>query len=155
MAAWNSFSYISTRALHSFRSFARWRSQPPPAYLCCPRPPSHQTSSLTSVSQVTALQFLPQSRPFWPYGTHPFFQHGIYFINKGTKNQKFRDGVCKKRILSKRFWAKNFHTQITIKYCYGFISLQRLYNFVHTMQSLICVVCWCNLLCSENSMTKN
>ena len=40
MAAWNSFSYMCTRALHSFRSFA----QPPPSSLCCLRPPSHHPS---------------------------------------------------------------------------------------------------------------
>ena len=72
MAAWNSFSYICTRALHSFRSFA----QPPPSYLCCQRPPSHHSSSLTSVSLVPVLHWLQPSTPFWPYELiHEFFPH--------------------------------------------------------------------------------
>ena len=70
MAALNSFSYLYIRALRSFRSF----TQPPPSFLCCPRPPSHQPSRLTSVSLVLAIHLLP-STPFWPYGTHPFFPH--------------------------------------------------------------------------------
>ena len=49
--------------------------QPPPSFLCCPRPSSHHPSSPTSVSLVAALNLLPQSSPFWPYGTHPFFPH--------------------------------------------------------------------------------
>ena len=32
-------------------------------------------SSLISVSLVPDLHLLPPSAPFWPYGTHPFFQH--------------------------------------------------------------------------------
>ena len=45
------------------------------SFLCCPRPPSHHPSSLTLVSLVPALHFLPLSTPFWPYSTHPFFEH--------------------------------------------------------------------------------
>ena len=52
MAAWNSFSYKCTRALHSFRSF----TQPPPSFLCCPRPPSHHSSSQPNLG-------LPRTRP--------------------------------------------------------------------------------------------
>ena len=37
MAAWNSFSYICTRTLNSFRSL-RIGEQPPPSFLCCLRP---------------------------------------------------------------------------------------------------------------------
>ena len=36
-------------------------AQPPPSFLCCPRPPSHHPSSLTSVSLVPALHLLPHS----------------------------------------------------------------------------------------------
>ena len=71
VAMWNSFSYICTRALHSFRSFV----QPPPLFLCCLRPPSHHPSSLTSVSLVPGLHWLRPSLPFWPYGTHSLFPH--------------------------------------------------------------------------------
>ena len=62
------------RALHSFRSFAAL-TRSLPRYSCCPRPPSHHPSSLTSVSLVPALRLLPSTTPFWPYGTHPFFPH--------------------------------------------------------------------------------
>ena len=50
-------------------------AQPPLSFLCCPRPPSQNSSSLTSVSLVPALHLLPPSTPFWPYDTHPFFSH--------------------------------------------------------------------------------
>ena len=71
IAMWNSFSYIWTRALHSFRSFI----QPPPSFLYCLRPPSHRPSSLTSVSLIPVPHWLWPPTPFWPYGTHPFFKH--------------------------------------------------------------------------------
>ena len=46
MAAWNSFNYICTRALHSFRSFGKpWLS-----FFCCLRPSSHHPSSLILAS---------------------------------------------------------------------------------------------------------
>ena len=48
IAAWNSFSYICTRALHSFLSFADCRAAST-VILCCPRPHSPHPSSLTSV----------------------------------------------------------------------------------------------------------
>ena len=35
-----------------------------------------------------------------------------------------------------------------------FITLQRLYNYVDTIQSMNGIVCWYNLLCFENNMTK-
>ena len=73
MAAWNSFSYICTRALHAFRSFIV--AQPPPSFLFCLTPPSHRQSSLTSVSLVPVPHWLRPSTPFWPYDTHPFFPH--------------------------------------------------------------------------------
>ena len=49
--------------------------QPPPSFLCCARPPSHNPSSLTSVSLVPVPHLLLPPTPFWPYGTHPLFQH--------------------------------------------------------------------------------
>ena len=77
MAALNSFSYICTRALHSFRSFA----QPPQSFLCCLTPPSHHPSSLTSVFLVLVPHWLRPSTPYWPCGNHPFFPHGILVNN--------------------------------------------------------------------------
>ena len=74
MAAWNSFSYIWTRALHAFRSFAIV-VHPPPSFLCCLRPPSHHPSSITTAFLVPVPHWLPPSTPFWSYGTHPFLPH--------------------------------------------------------------------------------
>ena len=54
---------------------SRIDAQPPPSFLCCPRPPSRHPSSPTSVSLVPALHLLPPSTPFWPYDTHPFFSY--------------------------------------------------------------------------------
>ena len=48
-------SYICSRTLHSFRSIV---AQSPPSFLCCPRPPSHHPSSITSVYLVPALNTL-------------------------------------------------------------------------------------------------
>ena len=48
-------------------------AQPPPSFLCCPRAPSHNPSSPTSVYLVLSLHLLPPSTPFWPYCTDPFF----------------------------------------------------------------------------------
>ena len=56
-------------------NLSRIVAQPPLSILCCLRPPSHQPSSLTSVSFVPVLHWLRPSTPFWPYGTHPFFPH--------------------------------------------------------------------------------
>ena len=67
----HSVTYVPCRALHSFRYFAQFS----PSLFYCPRPPSHHPSSITSVSLVPAFHLLPQSIPFWPYGTHPFFPH--------------------------------------------------------------------------------
>ena len=65
MAAWNSFSYISTRALHSFRSFAHCRV----AFTVIPllHKATFTPYNLTLVSLVPALHLLPPSTPFWPY----------------------------------------------------------------------------------------
>ena len=59
--------------LSTLSDLSRIDAQPPPSFHCCPRPPSHHPSSLTSVSLVPSLNLLPPSKPFWPYGTHPFF----------------------------------------------------------------------------------
>ena len=74
MAAWNSFSYICTRALHSFRSFAHWRAASTVIPLL---PKATFTPSIqpTSVSLVPVLHWLRPSTPFWPYSTHLFFPH--------------------------------------------------------------------------------
>ena len=74
IAAWDLFSYICTRALHSFRSFADCRAAYTVISLCT-KPPSQHPSSITSVFLVPTLHLLPPSTPFWPYGTHPFFLH--------------------------------------------------------------------------------
>ena len=50
-------------------------AQPPPSFLCCPRPASHHPSSPTLVSLVPALCLLLPSTHFWPFYTHPFFPH--------------------------------------------------------------------------------
>ena len=59
----------------TFYNLSRIEVQPPPSFICCPRPPSHHPSSITSVSIVPALHLLPLSIPFWPYDNHPFFPH--------------------------------------------------------------------------------
>ena len=53
----------------------RIEAQPPPAFLCCPRPPARHPFGLTSVSLVSTLHLLLPLTPFWPYYTHPFFPH--------------------------------------------------------------------------------
>ena len=71
MAAWNSFSYICTRALHSFRSFAHCRA---PSTVIPLLPKSTFTlSSRITVSFAPVLHLLRPSIPFWSYGTHLFF----------------------------------------------------------------------------------
>ena len=66
----HSFTYVP--GLYTVSDLSRIDAQPPTSFLCCPRPPSHHLSSLTSVSLVPALHLLPPSTPFWPYDTHPF-----------------------------------------------------------------------------------
>ena len=68
-------SVIYVPELSTLSDLSRIVTQPPPSFICCPRPPSHHPSSLTSVSLVPALHFLPPSTLFWPCGTHPFFTH--------------------------------------------------------------------------------
>ena len=70
----NSFSYICTRTLHSFRSFAHCRA----ASTVIPLLPK-----ATSTPSIQPNLGLPHTRPpltsaatsFWPYDTHPFFPH--------------------------------------------------------------------------------
>ena len=69
----HSVTYIP--GLSTLSDLSRIGAQPPPTFLCCPRPSSHHPSSLTSVSLVPAIHLLLPSTPFWPYGTHPFFPH--------------------------------------------------------------------------------
>ena len=59
--------------LFTLYDLSRIDAQLPASFLCCPRPPSHHPSSLTSVSLIPALHLLPPSTPFWPYDTHTFF----------------------------------------------------------------------------------
>ena len=49
--------------------------QPPATFLCCPTPPSHHPSILTTVYVVPVIYFLLPSTPFWPNSSHPFFPH--------------------------------------------------------------------------------
>ena len=70
----HSVTYVP--GLSPLSNLLRIVAKPPPSFLCCPRPHSHHPSSLSSVSIVPALHFLPPSTPFWPDGTHPFFSHG-------------------------------------------------------------------------------
>ena len=74
MAAWNSFNYICTRALHYFLSFTHCRA----ASTVIPLLPK-ATYSLTSVTLVPGPHILRRSTPFWPYGNHPFFPHAHTF----------------------------------------------------------------------------
>ena len=67
----HSVTYVP--GLSTLSDLSRIDALPPPSFLCCPRPPSHHPSSLTSVYNVPGLHLLPQSTPFWPYGTHLFF----------------------------------------------------------------------------------
>ena len=69
----HSVTYVP--GLSTLSDLSRIEAQPPPSFLCCPRPPSHHPSSRTSVSLILALHLLPLSTPFWPYDTHPFFPH--------------------------------------------------------------------------------
>ena len=77
MAEWNSFSYICTTALDSFRSLIRafLRSLYRHFSVAQCMSPSSQPFSQTSVSLVPTLHLLPPSTPFWPYDTHKFFPH--------------------------------------------------------------------------------
>ena len=76
MAAWNSFSYICTRALHSFRSFAHWcaASTVIPLLPKATFTPSIQPN-LGLLRSRPQLTFAQPSTPVWSYGTHPFFPH--------------------------------------------------------------------------------
>ena len=44
----------------------------PPSSLCCPKPPSHHSSNLTSVYPVSDLCLLSHQHPYIKYGTQPF-----------------------------------------------------------------------------------
>ena len=68
-------SVTDVPGLSTLSDLSRIDGQPPPSFLCCPKPPSHHPSSLTSVSLVPALHLLPPSTPFWPNDTHPFIPH--------------------------------------------------------------------------------
>ena len=67
MTACNPISYICTRgAPGAYAPGLRYApcmhliiSQPPPSFLCCPRPPSRHPSSITSVYFVPARHLLP------------------------------------------------------------------------------------------------
>ena len=48
--------------LSNLSNLSRIDVQPPPSFLCCPRPPSHHPSILTSVSLVPALHLLMPNR---------------------------------------------------------------------------------------------
>ena len=75
MVAWNSFCYMCTNALHSFRSFVHWRAASTVIYLLPKATFTLSIQRITSVSLIPALHLLPPSASFWPFGTHPFFPH--------------------------------------------------------------------------------
>ena len=50
-------SVTSAPGLSTLSYLSRIVAQPPPSFLCCPRPPSHHPSSLTSVFLVPGLHF--------------------------------------------------------------------------------------------------
>ena len=50
----------------------------------------------------------------------------------------------------KKIYCQNVFVMSLTEY----ITLQRLYNYVDMIQSMNYIVCWCNLLCFENNMTK-
>ena len=71
MTAWNSFSYICTRALHSFLSFA---------YCHVPFSVIPLLPNVTITLSIQPKLGLPRPRPLpstplWPFGTHPVFPH--------------------------------------------------------------------------------
>ena len=69
----HSVTYVS--GLSTLSDLLHIVMQSPLSLLCCPMPPSHRPSSLTSVSLVPTLHLLLPSTPFWQYGAHPFFPH--------------------------------------------------------------------------------
>ena len=73
MAGWNSFSYICTRALHSFWFFAHWRAASTVINLL---PKATFTSSIQPNLGLprTRPPLTSASTPFWIY-THSFFPH--------------------------------------------------------------------------------
>ena len=60
----HSVTYVP--GLSTLSDLSRIVAQPPPSFLCCPWPASHNPSSPTSVYLVPALHLL-SSTPFWPY----------------------------------------------------------------------------------------
>ena len=75
MAAWNSYNYICTRALHSFGlSRIDCRAASTVIHLL-PKAAFTQSICLTPVSLVPVPHWLRPLTPFWPYGNHPFFPH--------------------------------------------------------------------------------
>ena len=75
---------------------------------------------------------------------------GIYFINKATNIFSF-EIVCAKILFCQMFLDPLF----TYKWRVLLRNLLRLYNLANMMQTMNAIVCWFNLLCLENSMTKN
>ena len=67
--------YTTSPGLSTISDLSWIDAQPPPSFLCCPRPSSRRPSSLTSVTLVPTLHLLPPSTPFRSYGTHPFYPH--------------------------------------------------------------------------------
>ena len=68
MAAWNSFSYICTRAFHSFLSFAHCRAAST-RFTLLPK------ATFTPSIQPTSVFLAPDLRHQHTSGTHPFFPH--------------------------------------------------------------------------------
>ena len=57
--------------------------------------------------------------------------------------------------VSRWFVLKKIYCQnVFVPSLMEFITLQRLYNYVDTIQSMNGIVCWYNLLCFEKNMTK-
>ena len=57
--------------------------------------------------------------------------------------------------VSRWFVLKNIYCQnVFVSSLTEFITLQRLYNYVAMIQYMNGIVCWYNLLCFENNMTK-
>ena len=72
------------------------------------------------------LEGLQFSLVIW---NHPFV--GIYFVNNGTKYREFLDGLYKKK----------YSQNVFVPSLTEFISLQRLYNYVDTIQPMNGIVC--------------
>ena len=57
--------------------------------------------------------------------------------------------------VSRWFIPKNIYCQnVFVPSLTEFITFQRLYNYVYMIQSMNGIVCWYNLLCFENNITK-